>query len=78
MGEDLSAFEQVSEEADRKERLLFRLRTRDGLDSSLLSGDGQAALEQNLKAGLLTRDSAIYRLTERGTEVCDAILAELV
>ena len=78
MGEDLSAFEQVSEEADRKERLLFRLRTRDGLDSDLLDEAGRAVLEQNLKAGLLTRDGAVYRLTERGTEVCDAILAELV
>lgn len=78
MGEDLAAFEQVSEESDRKERLLFRLRTRDGLDATLLSEDGQAVLDQNCRAGLLTRDGTIYRLTARGTEVCDAILAELV
>ncbi len=78
MGEDLAAFEQVSEESDRMERLLFRLRTRDGLDATLLRGDGQAVLDQNCRAGLLTRDGTIYRLTARGTEVCDAILAELV
>ena len=78
MGEDLAAFEQVSEEFDRMERLLFRLRTRDGLDATLLRGDGQAVLDQNCRAGLLTRDGTIYRLTARGTEVCDAILAELV
>ena len=78
MGEDFATFEQVSEAADRKERLLFRLRTREGLDASLLSEDGQAVLDQNLKAGLLTRNGTIYRLTARGTEVCDAILAELV
>ena len=78
MGEDLAAFEQVSEATDRKERLLFRLRTRDGLDATLLRGDGQAVLDQNCRAGLLTRDGTIYRLTARGTEVCDAILAELV
>jgi len=78
MGEDLAAFEQVSEESDWKERLLFRLRTRDGLDATLLRGDGQAVLDQNCRAGLLTRDGTIYRLTARGTEVCDAILAELV
>lgn len=78
MGEDFATFEQVSEAADRKERLLFRLRTRDGLDATLLRGDGQAVLDQNCRAGLLTRDGTIYRLTARGTEVCDAILAELV
>ena len=78
MGEDFAAFEQVSEESDRMERLLFRLRTRDGLDATLLSEDGQAVLDQNCRAGLLTRDGTIYRLTARGTEVCDAILAELV
>ncbi len=78
MGEDFATFEQVSEESDRKERLLFRLRTRDGLDATLLSEDGQAVLDQNCRAGLLTRDGTIYRLTARGTEVCDAILAELV
>ena len=78
MGEDLAAFEQVSEESDRMERLLFRLRTRDGLDATLLRGDGQAVLERNREAGLLTRDGTIYRLTARGTEVCDAILTELV
>ena len=35
-------------------------------------------LEEHLKNGLLVKAEDRYRLTERGTEVCDAILAEIV
>ena len=35
-------------------------------------------LEKHVKEGLLAKNGEIYRLTERGTEVCDSILAELV
>ena len=69
--------ETVSAEFDEKERRLFRLRTREGLDAS-----GHPEWRQVLSAacenGLLVKSGAIYRLTERGTEVCDSILAELV
>ncbi|MGN0832360.1 MAG: coproporphyrinogen-III oxidase family protein [Kiritimatiellia bacterium] len=62
---------------DRKERTLFRLRTRDGLDATDFPEWGQT-LKKFVKAGLLTQENTIYLLTERGTEVCDSILVELV
>ena len=69
--------ETVSAEFDEKERRLFRLRTREGLDASGHPEWGQT-LQLACKQGLLTQSGDIYRLTERGTEVCDSILAELV
>ena len=69
--------ETVTPEFDEKERRLFRLRTREGLDASDHPEWGQA-LEKHAKNGLLTRNGSVYRLTDRGTEVCDSILFELV
>ena len=69
--------EAVSAEFDEKERRLFRLRTREGLDASNHPEWGQP-LSEACKNGLLVKAGEIYRLTERGMEVCDSILAELV
>ena len=72
--------ESVTPEFDLKERTLFRLRTREGLDASRFP-EWHATLERFVRDGLLTRadpTAAIYTLTPRGTEVCDALLAELV
>ena len=68
--------ETVSVEFDEKERCLFRLRTREGLDTSKHPEWGQT-LEKHVLAGLLTQEGPIYCLTARGMEVCDSILAEL-
>lgn len=73
----------VSSEFDAKERTLFRLRTREGLDLRNLSNLSNFSnlsnvLATQVAAGLLSQSGTIYRLTERGTEVCDSILAELV
>ena len=35
------------------------------------------ALDFHASQGLLSRDGSTYRLTPRGTEVCDSILADL-
>lgn len=74
---------EVSEEEDLKERTIFRLRTREGLDASAFSSLSSfptivSALDHNVEAGLLTKSGTVYRLTDRGMEVCDSILAELV
>ena len=69
--------ETVRADFDEKERELFRLRTKEGLDASNHPEWGQT-LQKACKNGLLTQSGSIYRLTERGTEVCDSILAELV
>jgi len=69
---------EVSPTEDLKERTLFRLRTRDGIDSSRFP-EWQPTLDRFVAEGLLVKVSEfVYRLTERGTEVCDAILEELV
>ena len=68
--------ETVSAEFDEKERRLFRLRTREGLDASGRP-EWERALRKYVQEGLLTQAGLTYRLTERGTEVCDSILAEL-
>ena len=69
--------ELVSPEFDQNERRLFRLRTREGLDASG-HPEWEPVLAKYCAEGLLTQEGTIYRLTERGTEVCDSILAELV
>lgn len=69
--------ETVAPETDEKERRLFRLRTIEGLDASG-HPEWQKPLDKFADEGLLTRDGVVYRLTERGSEVCDSILAELV
>ena len=74
---------EVTSEFDLKERTFFRLRTREGLDAAALKSLPSypsllAALDRNARAGLLTKDGLVYRLTDRGMEVCDAILSELI
>ena len=73
----------VAPEFDAKERMLFRLRTREGLDIRSLSNLSNFSNLSNILAtqvamGLLTQSGSMFRLTERGTEVCDSILAELI
>ena len=69
--------EVLSPEADLKERTIFRLRTREGLDASRFP-EWRDVLCCHCREGLLSREGDIYRLTERGREVCDSILADLV
>ena len=69
--------ETLSPERDLKERTLFRLRTREGLDASRFP-EWQKPLDDFVAKGLLAGAFPVYRLTERGTEICDSILAELV
>ena len=69
--------ETVSEEFDFKERKIFSLRTARGLDA----GDCPhwiERLDRFAEEGLLEKENLVYRLTERGFEVCDSILAELI
>jgi len=69
--------ETVTAETDATERRLFRLRTSEGLDASGRP-EWIPALDKFCDEGLLTKDGLVYRLTDRGTEVCDSILAEIV
>ena len=73
----VSKSEEVTREKDDVERRLFRLRTREGIDAKGRP-EWSDALGRFVAEGTLVRSGDIYRLTERGTEVCDAILAELV
>ncbi len=67
----------VTPEEDLKERTIFRLRTREGLDASRFP-EWERILAPYVQEGLLTKSGLTYRLTDRGTEVCDSILADLV
>ena len=70
--------EKVEPYADRQERALFRLRTREGIDAAHFQ-EWQATLDHCVAEKLLRHgDGAVYTLTERGTEVCDAILGDLI
>ncbi len=69
--------EEVAADFDLKERTLFRLRTTDGLDTTN-HPKWRAALLDAAKQGLLTQEGNTFRLTSRGTEVCDWILSTLV
>lgn len=69
--------ETASPESDEAERRIFALRTRYGLDAAGRD-DWMSALDAFEAEGLVSRSGTIYRLTERGTEVCDTVLAALV
>lgn len=69
--------ETLSEAEDLKERTIFRLRTREGLDATRFP-EWRDTLDRFVAEGVLTKSSTVYFLAERGTEVCDAILAEIV
>ena len=73
----LTSVSEVSPDFDFAERRIFRLRTREGLDASDRP-EWRIVLDRFVAEGLLSRDVATYRLTPRGTEVCDSILEELV
>lgn len=67
----------LTPQADALERKIFRLRTTEGLDA----GDSPhwlPILDEFVREGLLIKAGTLYRLTPRGTEVCDSILAELL
>ena len=72
--------ETVTPEEDRTERAIFRLRTREGLDVSRtdMSPAWAPTLRKYAQEGLLKQDGSVFRLTARGMEVCDSILADLV
>ncbi len=67
----------VTHEEDQKERTLFRLRTHEGLEASHFPA-WIPILDKYVQEELLTKEGQTYYLTNRGTEVCDSILAELV
>ena len=75
--------ETLSAGKDEVERRIFSLRTREGLNP-FGHPDWLPILDRFASEGLLTKINAnaslgpTYLLTERGTEVCDTILAELV
>ena len=69
--------ETVTPEYDRRERRLFQLRTREGISTEGFP-EWIPILEAHAGNGLLVKTGDRYRLTERGTEVCDSILADLV
>ncbi len=76
-----SGMETLTPEADQLERTIFRLRTREGLDVRNYP-QWIPLLNDYAKTGLVKQigneTCPVYRLTERGTEVCDSILADLV
>jgi len=73
--------ETLSPAEDIKERTIFRLRTREGLDTANFP-EWRPILDRFVGEGLLTvsyqRPSTIYHLTARGAEVCDSILAAII
>ena len=75
---DSPCVEKVDPEYDSVERAIFRLRTREGIDVADRP-QWRTALERFAAEGLVVRSGdSSYRLSARGTEVCDSILAELV
>jgi len=78
------AREQLSERDDALERVMFRLRLREGFDPfaavaeyPVLNGVGEAwekRLEGLAHQGVVERGGSRWRLTARGREVCDAVI----
>lgn len=67
----------MTAEEDRKERTIFRLRTREGLDTSEFP-HWRETLDKFVKENILVRKGNVYYLTRRGYEVCDSVLVEIV
>jgi hypothetical protein len=75
---------------DALERALFRLRTREGLDLVFVENaypvlasrlpEWKAKLLSLVDAGILSNAGGknVFALSGRGTEVCDAVLSELI
>lgn len=76
-GTELCDEERVSEDFDAKERRIFSLRTSRGLDTAGFP-EWEAPLAKFAEEGLVVGNNGVFRLTARGAEVCDTILAELV
>lgn len=71
--------EEVDSVFDKTERLLFQLRTTLGVDERLLPKKSAERIAHYISEGLLYRkDGGRVCLTERGMEVCDSIMAELL
>lgn len=70
-------FETVQEDQDRLERTIFSLRTKYGLNTKNFP-DWRTILDDFTSKGLLRSKNYTYYLTERGTEVCDSIISELI
>ena len=77
MGPGSGETESVDAVHDRKERRIFSLRTSYGLDPAGFP-EWEKPLDGFASAGLLSKVGGVYRLTARGCEVCDSILAEIV
>jgi len=74
---DLKEVEVLTPEKDALERRIFRLRTREGLDAAGYP-QWDESLAEYVNEGILTKSGNIYKLTERGTEVCDTVLGSLI
>lgn len=75
----MPAIEKVDADFDKKERFLFQLRTNRGIDETQLSSQNAAVVNDCISKGLLYRKGTERLcLTERGMEVCDSIMAELL
>lgn len=69
--------ETVDPARDGTERAIFRLRTSEGIDARGRPG-WIAALDRAEAEGLVSRKGTVYTLTERGMEVCDSVMSDLV
>jgi oxygen-independent coproporphyrinogen-3 oxidase len=69
--------ETVSEEADCKERAVFALRTREGIDADAFPG-WRGITDKFVAEGLMEEKGSFRILTARGMEVCDSIIGELI
>ncbi len=86
--ENGAVVETLTPERDAVERALFAFRMREGLDLDAAAvrfpaliprlGEWRKTLARLAGEGLVVAKGARWRLTRRGTEVCDSVLAELI
>lgn len=76
----IDQIEKVSEEAARRDRIIFGFRKTEGIPESLLKDDpalGETA-ERLLEAGLLIREKGRIRLTAKGTLCADEVAVAFI
>ena len=74
----MSTYRRYQDARDAAWRALLRLRLAEGVPSAVASRFGWTEpLEALVSQGVVKSTANGYALTERGTEVCDAVMSEL-
>lgn len=74
----IAGWELIDERTRRVEALMLGLRTREGIERSIISGAGAQVLQRFVAAGIVVADDDRVRVTDAGRLLADAVVRDLV